>query len=79
MTDDIADSPVVTTVRCPGCESGPEDDTGLRETRYCAEHVPNSAGSEDDRVKLEGGLSGSGEAGGAPNRAACDLIHRGGE
>jgi len=76
MSDWLPDSPMMARGYCPGCEPAADPLSEILETRYCDSHAPRRDGSEDDQVVAQNYLSGSADAGGDDNRAACDLIHR---
>ena len=77
MTDYLADSPPVTRQWCPGCEPLIDPVVELVDERRCGLHELDRTGSEDVLVRDAGFPSGTAEAGGEPNRAWCDLLHRG--
>jgi hypothetical protein len=76
VTEYLADSPVVSRPYCPGCEPDADPMRELLDVRWCDEHVPVRAGSDDERVDSEAFLSGTAEAGGEMNRRWCELFHR---
>ena len=64
---------------CPGCEPDVDPSRDIVEVRHCALHpAPSRDGLDDAGVLVSSDhLSSAGEAGGAGNRALCDLVHRG--
>jgi hypothetical protein len=64
---------------CPGCEPDVDPSRDIVEIRHCALHPAPSRDGLDDAGALvsSDSLSSAGEAGGAGNRALCDLLHRG--
>lgn len=71
----LPDSPVVGRSYCPTCEPGTDSDVEIVSVTYCANHQPDRAGAEDEKM-AETHLSGTAEAGGEGNRAVCDFFHR---
>lgn len=75
-SDDLPDTPSVARVFCPGCEPDADPAGEILEVRWCSSHRRGDAGIEDARVGADALLTGAGEAGGAENRAWCELLHR---
>lgn len=73
MTEYVADSPVVTEVRCSGCTPD-VDFAQLYELRWCDRHTPDRSGAVDHVV--DPGYVSSGESGGESNRLWCEFFHR---
>ena len=63
---------------CPGCEPDVDPSRDIVELRHCALHPAPSCDGLDDAGALVSSdyPSAAGEAGGADNRALCDLLHR---
>jgi len=76
MSDYLPDTPLMGRWYCPGCEPEADPIAEILDVRYCDGHAPNREGAEDGQVTEQGYMSGSAEAGGDENRAACDMIHR---
>ena len=76
MTDSLADTPCLARRVCLSCEPDADPAREILEIRYCAEHELRTDGADDARVNRDRYLSGTAEAGGEDNRAACDLLHR---
>lgn len=64
---------------CPGCEPDVDPSREIVDLRHCALHpAPSCAGLDDAGALVSRDyLASAGEAGGANNRALCDLLHRG--
>ena len=69
------ETPVMTRSYCPVCEPAADPITDLLEVTYCnlLGHRPAFNGDADIAVEW---INGTGEAGGDPNRAMCDAVHR---
>jgi len=65
---------------CPTCH--PKVDPETYVASWCGHHQPSLAGIDDQAANPAGGaagslyISGAGVAGGAPNRAICEALHR---
>jgi hypothetical protein len=66
----------VARLYCPGCEPNADPLREILEVRWCVAHCPTTEGVEDEKVIVHAYLSPATEAGGAPNRAVCDFLHR---
>lgn len=86
----LSDSPIAVAAFCPVClPENPHEDVCYKKTEggpcscrfqmetFCSNHQPNRAGVEDGNVVVSDFLSGTAEAGGEENKAACDFFHRG--
>jgi len=76
MSGDLLETLSVARLYCPGCEPSADPVREILDVRWCATHCPKTDGVEDRKVIAHAYLSSSVEAGGAPNRAVCDLLHR---
>jgi hypothetical protein len=74
MSSGLADTPDLGIRHCPGCEPDRDPTAEILETRWCELHTPPLKGPDDAAEAVY--ISGSGEAGGADNAAACDFFHR---
>lgn len=72
----MADSSTMVRSYCPGCESEADPIREVLIVRWCDEHAPKLAGSDDATVRFEGDRSVNTEAGGDSNRHWCHLLHR---
>jgi hypothetical protein len=66
----------VARLYCPGCEPDADPVKEILDVRWCAAHCPKADGAEDEKIAANAYLCGSAEAGGAPNRAMCNFLHR---
>jgi hypothetical protein len=73
---DLGDSPDLSRAYCPGCEPSADPLREILRVFWCAAHAPSIDGPDDDLIKRDLVLSGSGEAGGWETRAMCALLHR---
>lgn len=73
---EIADTPTVARMYCPGCEPAADPTREVLDVRWCAAHTPTARGADDDTVTASTWISGSNEAGGEDNRRWCELFHR---
>ncbi|MBI4169040.1 MAG: hypothetical protein HY510_03800 [Acidobacteria bacterium] len=76
MSEHILDTPSVARSYCPGCEPTADSVKEILDVRWCDAHHPEVDGAEDEKLIANAYLSGSAEAGGDPNRAVCDFVHR---
>lgn len=73
----VSESPVVGRYYCPGCEPDVDPTRDVFRVNWCAEHIPDRKGVDDNRVTLSETPAGSRDVEGSENRKWCDLLHRG--
>ncbi len=76
MTDYTTDTPNLGRDWCPECEPGADPTREILSTLRCKSHTLTVTGADDDAVRDQEYVGGTGEAGGSANRILCDLIHR---
>ena len=74
--DFVPDTLSIARVYCPGCEPGADPEAEILDVRWCERHGPKDGGADDARVESDAVPLGVAEAGGASNKAWCDLLHR---
>jgi len=76
MGGELLETLSVARLYCPGCEPNADPVTEILDVRWCAAHRPTADGADDAKINANAYLCGSLEAGGAPNRAVCNFLHR---
>lgn len=77
MSDDLAETPVVTRDWCPGCEPDVDPLRALVRESWCGHHIPSQRGVDDDRViAAEWFVLATGELNAETNRAMNALLAR---
>lgn len=72
----MMDTAYVPVKFCPGCEPARDPIAECLVVEFCEAHAPSRDGVDDDKVAAGAYLSGSQDAGGEPNKAWCDWLHR---
>ncbi|PYM46789.1 MAG: hypothetical protein DME14_17195 [Candidatus Rokuibacteriota bacterium] len=76
MGGDFLETLSVARLYCPGCEPNVDPVKEILDVRWCTAHRPKADGVDDAKISAYAYLGGSVEAGGAPNRAVCNFLHR---
>lgn len=76
MGGDLLETLSVARLYCPGCEPNVDPVKEILDVRWCVAHRPGADGVDDAKISTNAHLYGSVEAGGAPNRAMCNFLHR---